>query len=505
MPSTSDHAFRLRLSLAVFLGALTVLRLWYVQILPLSEDEANAWQWSRHLDWGYYDQGPLVAWIIRLGTLILGQSELGVRAPAVFLSLGLSLLLYDYCRRFLENEAAGLWLVITVNGTILFTGGAIIHTYDTAQGFFWLLGLYFVAMALFAGRTAGWYGAGLAIGLAMLAKYTAVFFPVLLFVFLLTGSRHRVWLGRPHPWLAAMIAAAIFSTNLYWNATHFWTAFAHSATLAAADWKFTADEFLGGQAGLLGPITFVLLLIGLGLAYKKARQGQDRLAYLLWLSVPVLLFFLLTSAKERVYANWPAPGYLAAVLAATSALWPKITSSRAYRNWGWAAIISGYCFVAIAMGHAPILKLLNLPADSDPTQKLYGWPEMGQAVGEELQRWPGAEKPFIFSLRYQQASLAAFYTPGQPETHGLFLPGYRLNCYVFWTDPGRLRGRDALAVVDGQPELNLLFGDLQLLRTVELKGPSGRVLHTVSLYACRKFKGHDFRPDKFAKWWASKS
>ncbi|MBF0528738.1 MAG: glycosyltransferase family 39 protein [Deltaproteobacteria bacterium] len=497
MLSIPRDIFRLRLFLLAFLGALTILRLWYVQTLPLSEDEANAWQWSRHLALGYYDQGPLVAWVIRLGTWAWGHTEFGVRAPAVLLSLGLSLLLYDFCRRFFKDEDSGLWLVIAVNGTILFTGGAIIHTYDTSQCFFWMLALYCCAAGIFEEKSAAWYGAGLAVGLAMLAKYTAVFFPIFLLAFLATNPRHRSWLLRPQPWFAALIAAAIFSLNIYWNATHFWTAFGHSALLASPSWNFTTFEFLGGQIGLLGPIGFVLLIIGWVIAYREARRGNDRFAYLLWLSLPVLLFFLIISVKGRAYANWPAPGYLAAVPVAVIALRPKIKNSRSFRNWSLAALISGYIFVAMILFHVPILKLLDLPADADPTQKLYGWPEMGQAIGEELQHWPSPAKPFVFSLRYQHASLAAFYTPGQPETEGLFLPDYRLNCYLFWSDPRRLRGRDGLAVVDGHPDLSLLFEDFHLLRTLELKGPAGRVINIVSLYFCQDFKGRDFRPERF--------
>src|SRR5438105_10556542 len=59
--------------------------------LDLAPDEAHYWDWSRHLDWSYYSKGPLVAYLIRLGSALAGSwsqkimanEMLAVRLPAV--------------------------------------------------------------------------------------------------------------------------------------------------------------------------------------------------------------------------------------------------------------------------------------------------------------------------------------------------------------------------------------------------------------------------------------
>ncbi|MEW6265505.1 MAG: glycosyltransferase family 39 protein [Thermodesulfobacteriota bacterium] len=498
LSKTDSNPLKLRLILFIFLTALTIFRLYYIQSLPLSEDEANYWQWSRHLDWGYYDQGPMVAWTIKLGTIIFGQTEFGVRVPAVVMILVLSLLYYQYGRRVLEDEALGLWLALAVNSALLFAVGAIIHTYDTPLCLFWLLGLYFTAAAVFRNRPRAWYWSGLAVGLALLAKYTAILLPALVLAFLLFNPRHRFWLRRREPWLAVLIAGLIFTPNLVWNATHQWAAINHTFRQAGGGaWKFTAFEFLAGQAGLVGPVGFVLLVTALSLAWRRAKAGDDRQSFLLWTSVPVLLLFLVLSAKGRIQGNWPAPGYMAAVISAVWIIKERTAVSAGWRRWAAAALVTGYLFVALAHFHVPLVRALNLAPDSDPTIRLYGWPELGREVGRELDRWPGPEKPFLFSLRYHQASLTAFYAPGQPQVEGLFLPGFRLTCYVFWTDPRKLKGRDGLAVVDGRPNLELLFDRVDLIREVELTGPSGAVIHRLTLYGCRGFKGRDYRPASY--------
>jgi 4-amino-4-deoxy-L-arabinose transferase-like glycosyltransferase len=487
----------IRMAVFLFLGLTTLFRLYFVQTFPLTSDEAYYWQWSRHLAWGYYDQGPVIAWVTRLGTWLFGNTELGVRVTAIVLGLGINLLIYDFCRRFL-NEALGLILVIFMNGTLLFSIGSIIQTYDTPQSFFWMLTVYCTATALFGGRPRAWYVAGLAAGLAMLTKYSAVLLPGLVFLYLLIHPDMRHWLRRKEPWLSAVIAFLVYSPNLAWNAAHQWISFNHTMSHAGGIFQITTLEFLGGQTVLIGPIAFAMLIIGLVTAWKKASRGDAVQAFLLWTSVPVLLFFLVLSFRTSVYGNWTGPAYLTAVLAAGAALYPSLRTSIRWRRWGIAALATGYLVVVLMFAHAPIIRALNVPGHLDPTKEVYGWPEMGRAIGEVLAAWPEEERPFIFGLRYQIAGLAAFYTPGQPETHCLFLPDDRLNQYVLWTHPDRLEGKNGLAVVYEplNPRLNDLFEQVDLIQRVPVTGLSGQVIHYLALYRCINFKGYDFRPLK---------
>ena len=44
----------------------------------LCGDEAEYWAWSRRLAWSYYSRGPVIAWLIRLATELLGDLSRGV-------------------------------------------------------------------------------------------------------------------------------------------------------------------------------------------------------------------------------------------------------------------------------------------------------------------------------------------------------------------------------------------------------------------------------------------
>ena len=63
--------------------ALVALRLVAAAVTPLTFDEAYYWIWSNNLASGYYDHPPAVALVIRLGTMIAGDTEFGVRLASI--------------------------------------------------------------------------------------------------------------------------------------------------------------------------------------------------------------------------------------------------------------------------------------------------------------------------------------------------------------------------------------------------------------------------------------
>src|SRR6195256_3581886 len=79
---------------AAIILALVALRLVAAAWTPLTFDEAYYWMWSKHLAGGYYDHPPMVAVVIRSGTMIAGDTEFGVRLVSVLLALPMSFAVY---------------------------------------------------------------------------------------------------------------------------------------------------------------------------------------------------------------------------------------------------------------------------------------------------------------------------------------------------------------------------------------------------------------------------
>src|SRR5262249_45754761 len=100
-----------------------------------------------------------------------------------------------------------------------------------------------------------WLAAGLCFGLALLSKYHAVLLMAGLLVFLVPTPGRRRRLIHPAPWIGVVIAIAIFSPVLVWNAENQWVSFLFQGGRSAGgrvrlDWL---AQNIGGQAIWLLP------------------------------------------------------------------------------------------------------------------------------------------------------------------------------------------------------------------------------------------------------------
>ena len=62
-------------ALGLSLLLISLFRVYFILTCPfdLTADEAQYWEWSRHLDWSYYSKGPMIAYLIYLGTVCVRQ------------------------------------------------------------------------------------------------------------------------------------------------------------------------------------------------------------------------------------------------------------------------------------------------------------------------------------------------------------------------------------------------------------------------------------------------
>ncbi|VEH29497.1 ArnT family glycosyltransferase [Legionella sainthelensi] len=75
--SKSSHPFLILILL------LLLLRIFFMFKSNLLVEEAYYWNYSNHLDFSFLDHPPMVAILIKLGTLIFGTNEWGVRFATI--------------------------------------------------------------------------------------------------------------------------------------------------------------------------------------------------------------------------------------------------------------------------------------------------------------------------------------------------------------------------------------------------------------------------------------
>src|SRR6516164_7921452 len=116
-------------SLAVL--GMVALRLVAAVWTPLTFDEAYYWIWSKHLAGGYYDHPPMVALVIRAGTLIAGDTELGVRLVSILLALPMSYAVFRSAALLFGGLRVAATATILLNATLMVSVGTTLITPDS--------------------------------------------------------------------------------------------------------------------------------------------------------------------------------------------------------------------------------------------------------------------------------------------------------------------------------------------------------------------------------------
>ena len=520
-----DHKDRRPRNLfAVLWSAVFLFRLWFIGSVPLSGDEVYHWEWSRHLAFGYYDHPGLTAYLIRLSTWLLGSStEFTVRLPALLLLSGASLAGFALARdialcsgavRQVADKAgllAGILFLIT---PIYAVFGVYIST-DPPVIFFWVLSLYAFHRALWTGGWWSWIGAGAAFGLAMLSKFLA--FPLVpaLAVFVLLSKEHRRWLASPRPYVAGVIALAVFSPLIWWNATHEWATFMFNFVYRQEHRVFApwyAAEFVLAQAVALSPGIWAFALAGLVWAFRDWRSGKNAAALYLGLSSALpLAYFFYTSLQRRVGLHWPAPAW-AGLLVYLAVRWAPFADIPARaREWKWARRSIGLAVVILVAVSA----IVHLPPSvfsrewsyrGAPTRinsglqaERFGWRELGErvdAVRREMAASDGSPRgAFLITGQYGLSSAVSFYTPGQPYAHLWSRRRTHGENYRFWDRYEELKDQDALLVAKKEDHARNALAKLrQHFESVDEPERlpvlvDGREVRAFFLVRCRRFNG----------------
>jgi hypothetical protein len=371
---------RAPIALFAVLAALLALRIIVGGAVHLTEDEAYYRLWSMTPAFGYYDHPPMIAWWIWAGRHIAGDSALGVRLGPILGAAATSLLVYDLALQAGGGARTAQRAAIWYNAMPLIAGGGFLAVPDAPASLFWTLTLCCAFRALRAHSIVWWLAAGAAAGLALLSKYSALFLGPGIFLWLVYSSKNREQLRAPGPWLAAIIAAAIFGLNVAWNAEHHWLTFAKQFGRVAATHLAPGylAEFAASQLLLVNPLLAVFLLRRpRGVRGVGAAGGADIVPFVAT-SAPFVAYLVIHSLHDRVQAHWPAPVYPALAICAAAAA-ARVDGARVWARLRTAVPIAGFaiCALALALALAPGGVL---GPKLDPALPVRGWPDFASRL-----------------------------------------------------------------------------------------------------------------------------
>ncbi len=439
---------RLWFALLLVIGGLTLLRLFTAGCTQLIPEEAYYWTYAQHPALSYFDHPPMVAWAVRAGTAIFGNTELGVRFVNFLAWIGACFLLLATGKAWFSERAA-------LAGTLLFAilpvsiGMGFLVTPDAVFIFFWMVTMFAVARAVQTQRHRYWALAGLGFGGAMLSKYYALVLLPSLLIFLALSPRYRFWLKKPQPYLAGLLALVVFSPVIIWNAQHDWASFAFQSTRTvgqSGDILRRIGSFWLYQLLMPTPIGLVLFFVTGWQAMKRGwLRQEDNWNFVAAFGLPVFGLFFAASFKTNVHVNWTAPAFLALSLGG-GALWTEAMNAgrRGWRAGTWALVI--IFIVAAIFGHFSL-------ATGEPARFSYahanGWRELAESAKTEAAR-VGGRPFFIGADKYNIAAELGFYLQQPDECVNGYAWGDHGLGYRYWTDLRRFDGRSAVIVFSGR-------------------------------------------------------
>lgn len=367
---------------AALIGSLLLFRVLILLLNPagLHGDEAQYWAWAQDPAFGYYSKPPLIAWIIWATTAVFGDAEWAVRLASPVLHSMTAALTYLTATRLYGAKvgffASALYILmpgVAVSASIISTDAAL---------------LVFVALFIHAWvrlrERPAWIWAlslGVAFGLGMMTKYAMVYVLPAFVLALIFDSATRQAVLSIRGAAAGLVAGVTLLPNMLWNARHEFATLVHTtdnANLKNGP-QLNPDElveFVLGQLGVFGPLTFILLLIAFW-AMRKSRKGFD--IWLLLLALTPLVVICVQALISRANANWAGAAYASAPI--LLAAW-AVNSERALQ-WLRAGLIINLCLSLIPGAVMTSPTLVDQLGFANSVKRQRAWPETVAAIRDK--------------------------------------------------------------------------------------------------------------------------
>jgi 4-amino-4-deoxy-L-arabinose transferase-like glycosyltransferase len=427
--------------MAVHAALWTLLPTMIYANLPL--DLIEALTYGREWQLGYDKLPPLPWWIVEAAHRLfrVDAAYYAISQIAVLAALALVWML----ARRLVGPVGALVAVLIVDGLHYFNYTAPKFNHDVIQLPFWALaGLAFHG-ALRTGRLRDWSLLGVALGLALWAKYFVVILAVPLALFLLIDRDARPALKTAGPYLAALIALAIMTPHLVWLVQHDFLPFRYADARAAPansllDHILHPLAFLAGQAAWLVPAA----LIALPLVWPRRPAQEDtiaafdrRIVALLAFGPAAVLIAGAVVSGRGLITMWGYPLWLFLGLWVVIATGPLIERARLNRialTWG---LLTALYAVAFIVDNGVLPYFHGYRASIFPGDRL------GAEISTRFRAATGTPLAYVIGRMWLGGNISR-YSPERPRT---LIDGDPARAP--WIDLDDLRRRGAVVVWDG--------------------------------------------------------
>ena len=460
---------------------LLIIRLLFISNTLLINDEAYYAIYARHLAWGYVDHGPIVAYLIKLFTLIW-ENSFTVRLGATTLMSVLTIILYYFGKKYF-NTKTGIILSLSLTANMLFHTNSIVITPDVPMTFFTILAMMFYYLAYCVNKKYIYIGGGM-LGLAVLSKISALFpaIGIALYPILIKEKRH--WLKNIHYYGSFTLAFLIFLPFIIWN---FQNDFAFVRNQGSHIYRGGGfGHFINlwlGLAVISGPLFFYFSVIKPFANLKSWKSSSDSIQFFTIVTIVPLSYFLGHSLFSKFELNWPAPVFLSGLFL----LALQINNSQ--KRFYYAQIIYSLLliFIITVQTFKPILPVKG---DADITNRYYMYDGFLNGLEKFLNENPELSNTRIATNNFQIPSMINFYLEPKLEATCLSI-GYQQTLYSFLYPNITQKNDDFIFIKHGMGFPKFLENHFtEILPLKEFKVRRGdQILSNFSLWHVKDFSG----------------
>lgn len=259
--------------------------------LELSFDEAYYWLYSQNLSFGYFDHPPFVAFAIKFGTLIFGNTEIGVRFGSNVLAI-LSYILILKATDAKDNQ----FFIISLLSMPLISFAGILAIPDTPMLF--SVSLYFYSLKRYLNVDS--FKNSLLVSISITLMFYSKYHGMLIVV--LTVLSQINLLKKKSFWMIFFLVILLYLPHVYWQYNHDFASFRFHL-FGRGEKHFSLSNilnYLSGQILLLGIFNFFIYIF---LFFKKNIKSSFE-KVLIYNSYGFLLFLLVLSFRNQIEANW---------------------------------------------------------------------------------------------------------------------------------------------------------------------------------------------------------
>jgi 4-amino-4-deoxy-L-arabinose transferase-like glycosyltransferase len=404
------------------LGAILVLHAVVWTALPtllyanLPLDLIEALTYGREWQLGYDKLPPLPWWLVEIVYRLVGHDFAYYLLAQIAVIAALWLVWLTALP--ITGPLGALAAVLIVDGLHYLNYTAAKFNHDVIQLPFWALAGFAFHRALRGGWIGHWLLLGLAIGMALWAKYFVVVLAVPLAVFIVLDDRARKTLATPGPYVAVAVALLTMAPHLVWLVQNDFLPFTYAEHRALPSRGLVDHVWHPIQFGISQ--TFFLvpsLLIALPLFFPRERANELRLGadafdrrIIAWLTFgPIATVLAISAVSGRgTVAMWGYPLWL------FFGVW-LVLAARGLNELRFGRVLMIWAAVFGCLALAFIANYAMLP-NYDHRYRAVFFPgsELGQELSQRYRAATGRSISYVIGSMWDGGNVA-HYAPGHPR------------------------------------------------------------------------------------------